>query len=85
MFREWQASGDLRYRCELDGAQGAGTDRQTALMAMLSASDRIPAGCRDNRTAAAHILWHYEVNSLWRVLVHILDTACQGCAICRES
>jgi len=74
MLKTWTVKNDeLPYRIQIDKLSGAATSPAEAAMAALSAGGKIPAGCRDGKQAAWHILWNFETCWQWRQLIHILN------------
>ena len=63
----------LPYRVNIDGLRGAADTPVGAVCAALSAGGKIPAGMRDGKAAAAHLIWNYEPSPPWLELIRVLE------------
>ena len=78
------ANAELPYRVEIDGLLGSSTSPSGAVITALSAGGKIPSNNRNRRSIASYLFWHYEANSDWVKLIHILENDTFDPYVCPE-
>lgn len=64
---------ELPFRVQINSLSGAGDTPAGAIMAALSAGDKIPRGERDRMAAARYLFWNYEPSQDWVALIAALE------------